>query len=58
MDDVVSNVSKSVPEVFTWGTEALERCGHVTDGWGLCGLLKTLEVVRVHNGPYKFCISQ
>lgn len=44
LNKTATHISDSVPKVFVWASEALERCMQVTEVWGLGGLLKQLEV--------------
>ena len=44
LEEGVSLLTSSIPWVFQYASEALERCIHLTGGWGLNGLLKSLQV--------------
>ena len=47
IEDSISLISESVLNVFTCTFEALERCVQLTEGWGICGLIKAIEVGRI-----------
>ena len=44
VEETVSQISDSVPKVFTFCSEGLERCIQLTEGWGLPGLIRAVEV--------------
>lgn len=44
VEETVSQIALSVPQLFTFAAKGLERCMQLTEGWGLSGLVKTLEV--------------
>lgn len=43
-EDTVASLSSSIPAMLHSAAEALERCGHLTEGWGTTGLVRALEV--------------
>ena len=44
MEEGVGRMSASVPWVFQFASEGVERCSHMTGGWGFNGLIKSLQV--------------
>jgi len=44
-EESISLISDSIPRVFTHASEALERCMLLTEGWGVCGVIKAIEVI-------------
>ncbi|KAL5483724.1 hypothetical protein EMCRGX_G020132 [Ephydatia muelleri] len=44
LTNTAAHISGTVPKVFIWASEALERCVQITEVWGLSGLLKQQEV--------------
>lgn len=44
LEEGVALLTGSIPWVFQFASEALERCQQLTGGWGLNGLVKSLQV--------------
>ncbi len=44
MEEGVGRLSASIPWVFQFASEGVERCSHMTGGWGFNGLIKSLQV--------------
>ena len=47
MEEGVSVIADSVVKVFTFASEAVDRCLKLTEGWGLTALIKAIK--EVHN---------
>jgi len=48
VEESVSVITVSVPRLFSLASEGLERCTSLTQGWGINGLLKALDVSQHH----------
>ena len=44
MEEGVGRMSASIPWVFQFASEGVERCSHMTGGWGFNGLIKSVQV--------------
>lgn len=44
LEEGVAQLTSSTPWVFQFASEAQERCLQLTGGWGLNGLVKSLQV--------------
>ncbi len=44
VEETVSAITASVSQLFVITGHGLERCMQLTEGWGLPGLIRTLEV--------------
>ena len=44
LEEGVASMSASIPRVFQFASEAVERCLQITGGWGFNALVKSLKV--------------
>ena len=45
VEEGVGVITDSVVKVFTFASEAVDRCLKLTEGWGLTGLIKAIREV-------------
>ena len=45
VEEGVGVIADSVVKVFTFASEAVDRCLKLTEGWGLTGLIKAIREV-------------
>lgn len=51
MEETLQLTSQSVSQVFSFSATAVEHCSLLTEGWGVCALVKTLEVGPIFIPP-------
>ena len=52
MEETLQLSSQSVSQVFVFAATAMENCSLLTEGWGVCALVKTLEVGPDFSFPF------
>lgn len=45
VEEGVGVIADSVVKVFTFASEAVDRCLKLTEGWGITGLIKAIREV-------------
>ena len=48
VEEGVSVIADSVVKVFTFASEAVDRCLKLTEGWGLTALIKAIKEVHIN----------
>ena len=47
VEEGVGVIADSVVKVFTFASEAVDRCLKLTEGWGLTALIKAMKEVHI-----------